>query len=112
MNPRRRNLWPVLLVLVLVSRAVPAVAASSWHCGSRLVGTGQSVDDVYDLCGEPAGRTASTEFITRHLPCGVDVTRAVLVESWTYNLGPKQFVRYLTFRDGTLVQIDEGSYGY
>ena len=112
MNPLRRNLWRLAVAAVLLSRAVPAIAASSWHCGSRLVGTGQSVDDVYDLCGEPESRTASTEFITRHLPCGVDVTRAVLVESWIYNLGPKRFVRYLTFRDGTLVRIDEGSYGY
>jgi hypothetical protein len=100
-----------LLAVVLLGAASPALGAGSWRCGSRLVGAGQSVEDVYDLCGEPTNRAASTEFVTIHLRCGIDVTHAVQVENWIYNLGPKQFVRYLTFRDGTLVGIDEGSYG-
>jgi hypothetical protein len=96
---------------VLLCAASPAFGGGSWRCGSRLVGAGQSIEDVYDLCGEPTDRVASTEFVTIHLRCGVDVTRAMLVENWLYNRGPKQFVRYLTFRDGTLVGIEEGSYG-
>jgi hypothetical protein len=110
MNPRR-GLWPILLVLVLFGQAAPARAASSWHCGSRLVGEGQSIADVYDLCGEPTVRTAMTEFVTVRVTSRVAVTRAVPVEQWTYNLGPTQFVRYLTFRAGTLVEIEEGAYG-
>jgi len=35
--------------------------------------------------------------------------RAVPVEHWIYRRGAKQFVRVLTFRDGRLVAIDEGS---
>jgi len=35
--------------------------------------------------------------------------RAVPVEHWIYSRGAKQFVRVLTFRDGRLVAIDEGS---
>ena len=68
--------------------------------------------DVYDLCGEPTERTASTEYVTVRLSCDVAVTRAVILEQWIYNRGPKQFVRFLTFRDGILVEIDEGTYGY
>ena len=41
----------------------------------------------------------------------VAVTRAVVIERWVYDRGPRQFVRYLTFEDGVLVAIDEGSYG-
>jgi len=101
-----------LLAVVLLGAASPALGAASWHCGSRLIGTGQSGEEVYALCGEPTDQEVSTEFVTFHLRRGIDVTRAVLVEHWFYNLGPKQFVRYLTFRDGTLVGIGEGSYGY
>jgi len=101
----------LLVGLVLLSPAYPALAASSLRCGARLVGEGQTIDDVYDRCGEPTERTVSTEFVTVRVSCDVSVTRAVPVENWTYDRGPKQFVRYLTFRDGTLVAIDEGSYG-
>jgi hypothetical protein len=75
------------------------------------VGRGNVIEEVYALCGEPMGRTTSTEFITVKVSCDVTVTRAVQVEEWVYNRGPKQFMRYLTFRDGTLVEIDEGGYG-
>ncbi len=34
------------------------------------------------------------------------------IEVWTYNLGRTQFIRYLTFRNGTLVDIKTGGYGY
>lgn len=110
MNPRRR-VWPILLALVLFGRVAPALAASSWYCGSRLVGEGQSIVEVYDLCGEPTARTAMTEFVTVRVSPRVAVTRAIPVEQWTYNPGPTQFVRYLTFREGTLVEIEEGGYG-
>jgi hypothetical protein len=40
------------------------------------------------------------------------VTRAVPVERWTYDRGNRRLVRYLTFRDGRLADIDEGGYGY
>ena len=34
------------------------------------------------------------------------------VERWVYDRGTRRLVRYLTFRDGRLVAIDEGGYGY
>jgi len=105
------TLVALLVGLVLLGHIRPALAASSLRCGSRLVGEGQTIDDVYDRCGEPTNRMVSVEFVTVRVSCDVTVTRAVPVENWTYNLGPKQFVRYLTFRDGTLIAIDEGSYG-
>ena len=108
---RHRTLWSVLLALALISRVTPALAANSWRCAARLVGAGQSIADVYDLCGEPTARAVTTELVTVRPSCRVAVTRAVPVERWTYNLGPRQFVRYLTFREGTLVEIDEGGYG-
>jgi hypothetical protein len=100
-------------VAAVLTGAQPALAlaAGSWRCGSRLVGAGDAIENVYDLCGDPTERVASTAFVTVHVRCGVDVTRPVEIERWTYDRGPKQFVRSLMFVDGTLVQIDEGSYG-
>lgn len=110
-----RILAPLLgglaLVVPLVA-ASPGVAATSWQCGPRLVGTGQAPLDVYELCGEPTDRFATTELVTIRVGRGVYVTRAVPVERWTYDRGNRRLVRYLTFRDGRLVDIDEGGYGY
>jgi hypothetical protein len=107
-----RRLWPALSVLLLVASASSTLAASSWRCGSRLVGAGDAIEDVLARCGEPTARELSTEIVTRRVSCDLAVTRVVAIEQWTYNRGSKQFVRLLTFRDGTLVDIDEGSYGY
>jgi len=91
--------------------ALPA-AAGSFRCGARLVDRGQTLDDVYALCGEPTERASSTEFVTVRVSRDVAVTRPVVLDEWFYNRGPQQFVRWLTFRDGVLVAIDEGRYGF
>jgi hypothetical protein len=110
-HPSRCRVWIIALVAFLVA-ATPVLAASSYRCGSRLVGRGSGIEQVYNLCGEPTDRAMSTEFVTVKVSCDVTVTRAVQIEEWTYNRGPKQFLRYLTFRDGTLVGIEEGDYGF
>lgn len=107
----------LLLALVMVgiaSLAAPTVgeAASTLRCGNRLVKDGSRVDEVFRLCGEPTFRSFSTEIMSAETVRGVLVTKAVPVETWTYNRGPRAFVRYLTFRDGYLVHVTEGNYGY
>jgi hypothetical protein len=34
------------------------------------------------------------------------------VEEWTYNFGTRDFLRYLTFKNGVLTDIRTGNYGY
>ena len=40
------------------------------------------------------------------------ILEEVQIEVWTYNLGSTQFIRYLTFKNGKLVDIRSGGYGY
>lgn len=115
--PRLARL-PALAGALLLSAVawVPSTAAawpvgSSFRCGSRLVGPGQTPDDVYALCGDPTARFTTTEFVTVHVGRDLDVTRPVVVDVWTYDRGPQRFVRFLTFRNGLLVDVAEGSYG-
>ena len=100
----------VFQVSVSSAHAWP-LAAGSWRCGARIVGPGQTTQDVYERCGEPTDRTAATELVTVRVARDVAVTRPVTFERWTYDRGANQFVRFLTFRDDVLVAIDEGSYG-
>lgn len=105
-------------VVALVAAAL--VGASSqqarggggFRCGNRLVTDGDRIEEVFRRCGEPTFRSFSTDFVSFETAPGVVVTKAVPVETWTYNRGPREFVRYLTFRDGRLRRIDEGAYGY
>lgn len=109
-----RSLAAALLLCAFVlgpSTVAAWPVGSSFRCGSRLVGTGQTLDDVYALCGDPTARFTTTELVTVHVGRDLDVTRPVVVDVWTYDRGPKRFVRFLTFRDGLLVDVDEGSYG-
>jgi len=112
--PRMRCLLHALVLGLAITLASPGTGAagSNLRCGNRLVSDGDRMDEVHRLCGEPTFRTTSTEYVSFETGAGVVVTRAVAVETWTYNRGPRAFVRYLTFRDGRLVHVAEGSYGY
>jgi hypothetical protein len=98
---------------LLVASAAPSFGfgRATWRCGNRLVATGDSFGEVLFRCGEPAFRAASTEVVTVRLASGVEVSRIVGVETWTYDRGPRELLRHLTFRDGCLIRIAQGSYG-
>ena len=101
-----------LVVLAALALAAPAHAGGGLRCGNRLVDVGDRIDEVFRRCGEPTFRTFSIESVSVETAPGLFVTRQVQVEVWTVNRGPRTFIRYLTFRDGRLVRLDEGDYGY
>jgi hypothetical protein len=101
-----------LAIVAALALAVPAHAGGGLRCGNRLVNVGDRVDEVFRRCGEPTFRTFSIESVSLETAPGLFVTRQVQVETWTLNRGPREFIRYLTFRDGRLVRVDEGDYGY
>jgi hypothetical protein len=103
----------LFLAAALLLAAAPAAGfgRSTWRCGNRLVATGDSFGEVLFRCGEPAFRSVSTEVVTFRLASGFEVSKIVGVETWTYDRGPRELLRYLTFRDGRLIRIAEGSYG-
>ena len=73
------------------------------RCDHSVLRTGMSTFDVLALCGEPALQDVRVESWA---------TGQVVVEIWTYDFGPRAFLRFLAFRDGTLARIETGSYGY
>ena len=89
----------------------------SIHCGSRLAIIGMRQGEVLALCGEPLSVRSWQEVVE-----GEDRVQnrehhfsAVLIlnyEEWIYNFGPNRFIQYLLFRNGTLVTIQFGGYGY
>ena len=109
----------IMLSLVFVA-PFPANAGASFRCGGRIIDVGQSRDFVLHKCGQPTNieeraERLATNFVQRY-PENHETYNYIInenqIEVWTYNLGPTQFVRYLTFRNGKLVNMKTGDYGY
>jgi len=99
------------------------------RCDKGIVSHGDRLFDVLMKCGEPTYRSIKDEkrtkrdlyrdlFPPRELRESekyrepLFVEELIEVEEWAYNLGSLQFVRYLTFENGILVNIELGGYGY
>ena len=94
-----------LLLLVSAGQA----RADGFYCGSRLVKQGDSDAAVLAKCGEPDSRAPVVE--TQCLAPGWCQTVQV-GERWTYDFGPQQFMRHLTFRNQRLYRVEAGEYGH
>jgi hypothetical protein len=81
-------------------------------CSEQVVSVGDTKSDVLAKCGEPAWKDTHEEAFQERLDSGLERRVYVIVDEWTYNLGPDRFVRILTFRNGKLADIRTGGYGY
>ncbi len=81
----------------------PAPPIPRAGCDASVLRTGLSTFDVLTLCGDPAFQDVGVE---------VWAGGEVVVEIWTYDFGPRAFVRFLKFVNGRLAKIETGSYGY
>lgn len=101
--------------------------ADTLSCKGRIVSTGDSRYEVKAVCGEPDDASQRVEYRTVRGrvsgPCRrVDGkvicsdTREqvieVVIDEWIYDFGRNRFIEYLTFEQGKLVSIRNGSYGH
>jgi hypothetical protein len=107
-----------LVLLLLLSMAGGAVQADSLQCGTTLVGTGDTRDQVMAKCGNPSDIERSTAFVqsvawVNGVPVSAGNTLIeVPVELWLYNFGPSQLMRRVRFESGRVVMIEILGYGY
>jgi hypothetical protein len=90
--------------------AVPRAA-----CDPGVIRSGDTTYDLVSLCGEPVFRDTREEQIAVSESDGrvaVGTSAVVVKETWTYDFGPRAFVRYVTVRDGRVTGVRTGSYGY
>jgi hypothetical protein len=102
--------------------------ADSLSCDGRIVSSGDSRYDVRSVCGEPDDISQRVEYRTIRGrvsgPCARDSsgklrcagTREevveVVIDEWIYDFGKNRFIEYLTFEQGHLLSVKEGSYGH
>jgi hypothetical protein len=120
-----------LVFLLSLFLALPSQghAGGDFRCDGRIVSPGDRIFEVLVKCGEPSYRAVRLEkrikrdFFRELFPPKEPresekfreprfVEEIVEIEEWVYNFGSTQFIRFLTFENGILVNIETGDYGY
>ena len=123
----------LIFAIAILLLAEPALAL---RCKSKLVMEGDPQAKVLKFCGDPTSiqqRTIYRSGIPRDRfgqrvvvgsdDAQMDVSREellihdrsvveVLVEEWTYNLGPHRLMRVVRFENGLVAEIRHLGYGY
>jgi hypothetical protein len=111
MVPSKR-LHVALAAVLLVTAAAPAYA---FRCGSRIITRGDPAEKILRYCGEPDAVTTRLKERPYVMHSGVavhGVLQEVVVEEWTYNLGPRLLMRVVLLEDGYVEEIKHLGYGY
>lgn len=107
-------------------------SADGFWCANNLITEGMSRFEVISRCGEPDYKDIRFEkrikrdyyrdlFMAEQWRWYREqelyrepylAVEEVVIEEWTYNLGPTRFLRYLIFENGRLVDIKTGDYGF
>lgn len=78
----------------------------------KLLTTGDTTAEVVVKCGRPDTRDVWVDEVLSRTGPLRERKEFVTVEEWTYNFGPHQFIHLLRFRNGRLVRIERGGYGF
>lgn len=97
--------------------AAKARARPRARCDAAVIRPGDLKLEVVSRCGEPALIDAWDEARGTIVTDGqgrrtIGEGGTVRVERWTYDLGRNQFVRFVRFENGRVVEVSTGSYGY
>ncbi len=105
--------FPYMILLFMISFLIVMAGNSfAFDCNNQIVSIGDTKVEVRAKCGEPASKEVFNEEIITKIEPNARHKVLAAVEEWTYNLGPQQFIRILTFRSGRLVKVETGGYGF
>jgi hypothetical protein len=112
--PRRTNRfrhYPALVLLGLLA----AAPAEAMHCGSVVIGNGDTVDKLLQFCGEPESVKSYPIVRTPVDPQGRvyhGFREELRVEEWTYNFGPTQLMTKVRLEYGYVTDVRYLGYGH
>ncbi|MEO8464582.1 MAG: DUF2845 domain-containing protein [Gammaproteobacteria bacterium] len=94
-----------------------ALPAYAFRCGTRVITAGDPADKVLHFCGTPISvqtRRAERPYVDQFGRSSLSRTliEEVVIEEWTYNLGPQQFMRVVRIENGRVVEVTPLGYGY
>jgi hypothetical protein len=121
-DPIPKRTLPLAAAALALLAAAPPAAADSIRCAGGIVSTGDSKLDLLAKCG-PATlvdrvEARRSQVVTSGsaapaaLAAGALAASSEAVETWTYDLGPSQFVRLVTIERGRVVRVETAGHGY
>jgi len=102
----------VFILLIAFSSLTGIPEAMALRCGHDVVTTGDSKLEVLKKCGEPMLEERHFEEIRKGVNTEIEKRSGATVDEWTYNFGPHDFLYFLKFVNGILVDIRTGDYGF
>ncbi len=109
MAPRALSALVALGLLLAVS------PAHAFRCGTRIITRGDPADKILRFCGEPTSvqsRLSQRGYVSDFGRVFPGVVEEVLIEEWTFNLGPHQLMRVVRLENGIVADIKHLGYGY
>ena len=107
-----KTLLTVSATLLLLLAVTPAHA---FRCGTRIITRGDHADKILRFCGEPVSvqtRFAQRSYVSDFGRVYPGVVEEVVIEEWTYNLGPHQLIKVVRLENGFVADIRHLGYGY
>jgi hypothetical protein len=107
-----KTLLTVISTLLLLLAVSPAHA---FRCGTRIITRGDHADKILRFCGEPVSvqtRISQRGYVSDFGRVFPGVVEEVVIEEWTYNLGPHQLIRVVRLENGLVADIKHLGYGY
>jgi len=105
-----------LLTVIAASLLLLAVTpAHAFRCGTRIITRGDHADKILRFCGEPASvqsRISQRSYVSGFGRVYPGVVEEIVIEEWTYNLGPHQLIRVVRLENGFVANIKHLGYGY
>lgn len=96
------------LLIAITLWLATAQSAFALRCGQSIITMGDKQFEVLQKCGEPFFADSwQAPLFHQGFYLGSDI-----VEEWYYNFGPQRFIRILLFRNGRLILIQTGDYGF
>jgi len=103
-------------VIAVTAFATFEAAADSMRCGSKLIGEGDSIDEVLQYCGQPATRERTwiqrSPVVERgRYEFSIPGREDVPVDVWTYDFGANKLTRRVRMIAGKVERIETLEYG-
>jgi hypothetical protein len=89
--------------------------AHAFRCGTRIITRGDHAEKILRFCGEPASiqtRITQRSYVSDFGRVFPGVVEEVVIEEWTYNMGPHQLIRVVRLENGFVADIKHLGYGY
>ncbi len=92
-----------------------AAPAHAFRCGTRIITRGDSVEKILRFCGEPTStqtRLSQRAYVDRFGRVFPTLVEDLVIEEWTFNLGPHQLIRVVRLENGVVAKIKHLGYGF